>query len=109
MMIDAHLHTVRRQGLPRDESGDNYASPQKQIEIMDETGIDRGILLPGVSPECRKQYSTNEDILDVCADYPDRFIPFCNIDPRSESNSAASDHSRQLLYYRERAAKAWAR
>lgn len=101
MMIDAHLHTVRRQGLPRNEAGDNYCSPEKLIEIMDATGVDKGIVLPGVSPECRRQYSTNEDILDVCAAYPERFIPFCNIDVRSEGNSPGANHSRQLTYYKE--------
>ncbi|MFP4029912.1 MAG: amidohydrolase family protein [Candidatus Brocadiia bacterium] len=105
MMIDAHLHTVRRPGVPRNKSGDNYASPGTLIEIMDDTGVDKGILLPGVSPECRKQYSTTEDVLDICREYPDRFIPFCNIDPRSESNSPDSDHSRQLMYYKEKGCK----
>ncbi|MFW6155356.1 MAG: hypothetical protein ACOC95_09075 [Planctomycetota bacterium] len=69
---------------------------------MDRTGVDTGVLLPGVSPECRKQYSPTEDILELRAAYPARFIPFCNIDPRAEGNSPAADLSRQLLYYRDR-------
>jgi len=105
MMIDAHLHTVRRQGLPRNEAGDNYCSPEKLIEIMDSTGVDKGVLLPGVSPECRKQYSPTEDILEICAGRPDRFIPFCNIDARAEGNSPAANHSRQLTYYKDRGCK----
>ena len=105
MMIDTHLHTVRTHGLPRNDTGDNYCSPEQLIEIMDRTGVDKGVLLPGVSPECRKQYSPTEDILDICAAYPDRFIPFCNIDARAEGNSAAADLSRQLRYYAERGCK----
>ena len=75
MFIDIHLHTVPRHGLPRSADGDNYATPADLIAIMDRTGVDRGVLLPGVSPDCRKQYSPTEAILDVCAESPERFIP----------------------------------
>lgn len=105
MFIDIHLHTVRWKSLPRDESGDNYASPEELIAKMDETGVDKGILLPGASPECATQRSTVEDILEICSKYPERFIPFCNIDPRAESNSPNSNLSRQLLFYKERGCK----
>ena len=105
MLIDCHLHTVIRKGLPRNDSGDNYATPEELITMMDRTGVDQGVLLPGINPECRKQYSPTEDILDVAANYPGRFIPFCNIDPRAENNSPDSDLSRQLRYYRERGCK----
>jgi len=105
MFIDIHLHTVRRKGLPRDESGNNYATPEELMGMMKKIGIDKGILLPGTIPECRKQFSTNEDILDVCARYPERFVPFCSIDPRAEGNSPMSNLSRQLLYYKKEGCK----
>ncbi|MDO9465070.1 MAG: amidohydrolase family protein [bacterium] len=105
MFIDVHLHTTRKKSLPRNEKGDNYASPEELIEMMDRAGVDKGILLPGVNPECRKQFSTVEDIMDVCEKYPDRFIPFCNIDPRAEKNSPDADLSRQLLFYKEKGCK----
>lgn len=105
MFIDCHLHTVTRKGLPRNDSGDNYATPEELITMMDRTGVDKGVLLPGTNPECRSQYSPTEDILDVTAKYPDKFIPFCNIDPRAESNSPAANLSRQLCYYKERDCK----
>jgi len=100
MFIDIHLHTVRRKSLPRNAKGDTSALPEELIAIMDRTGVDKGVLLSGVSPECRKQFTTVEDILDVCEQYPDRFIPFCNIDPRAEGNHPQSDLSRQLLFYK---------
>jgi len=102
MFVDCHLHTVPKPGLPRSADGDNYASPAELIEMMDRTGVDRGVLLPGTSPECRKQYSPTELILDVCDEHPDRFFAFCNVDPRAESNSPQADLSRQLEYYRSR-------
>lgn len=104
MFVDIHLHTVKKTGVPR-AAGDNYATPEQLIGMMDAAGVDRGILLPGVSPECRTQYSPTEDILDICGQYPERFMPFCNIDPRAESNSAAADLSRQLEYYKSRGCK----
>ena len=105
MFIDDHLHTVRIKSLPRNKEGDNYASPEELIIIMDKTGVDKGILLPGASPECSSQRSTVEDILEVCEKYPNRFIPFCNIDPRAETNSPDADLSRQLLFYKEKGCK----
>jgi len=104
MFIDAHLHTGRKKSLPRPD-GSNYASPEELILMMDRTGVDKGILLPGASPECRCQVSTVEDILDVCKKYPERFIPFCNIDPRAEANSPESDLSRQLNFYKRQGCK----
>ncbi|MBU0713872.1 MAG: amidohydrolase family protein [Verrucomicrobia bacterium] len=105
MFIDCHLHTRLKDGLPRLDNGDNYATPEELVAMMDRTGVDKGVLLPGINPECHKQYSPTEDILDVAVKYPDRFIPFCNIDPRAESNSPDANLSRQLCYYKKRGCK----
>jgi predicted TIM-barrel fold metal-dependent hydrolase len=105
MFVDMHLHTIRTQGVPRADGGDNFATPEELIGMMDAMGVERGVLLPLVSPECRTQYLPTEDMLDVCEEHPERFIPFCNIDPRGESNSAAADLSRQLEYYKSRGCK----
>lgn len=102
MFIDAHLHTVRRKSLPRDAAGSNFATPEELIGMMDRTGVDRGILLPGASPECSYQRVTCEDVLEVCEAYPDRFYPFCNVDPRAGSNSPDADLSFHLNYYKDR-------
>lgn len=105
MFYDCHLHTRTKDGLPRDATGDNYATPEELIAIMDATGVEKGVLLPGVNPECRKMYSPTEDILDVVQRYPKRFIAFCNIDPRAETNSTDADFSRSLEYYKRRGCK----
>lgn len=100
MFIDAHLHTVRRMGLPRDAVNSNFATPDELIGIMDRTGVDRGILLPSSSPEGCYQQVTTEDVLEVCETYPDRFHAFCNVDPRAGSNSPDADLSFHLNYYK---------
>jgi len=102
MFIDAHLHTVRTKGVPRNAQGANFATPEELITMMDRTQVDKGVLLPDISPECLHQASTTEDVLEVCEQYPDRFIPFCNVDPRAERNSPEADLSRHLNYYKER-------
>jgi len=111
MLIDAHLHTVRRKSLPREMEDPeraayaHFATPEELIDIMDRTGVDMGVLLPVVNPEWIVQASTVEDILDICTQYPDRFIPFCNIDPRAGINSPDANLSHQILFYKEQGCK----
>ena len=102
MLIDSHLHTVIRKGLPRPGTGNTFATPDELIAMMDRSGVDKGILLPSISPECSFQRVTNEEILEVVRQHPDRFYAFCNIDPRSGSNAPDADLSYHLKYYRSR-------
>ena len=104
MFIDDHLHTVCKKYATRPEAC-NFASPEELIDLMDRTGVDMGVLLPVVHAECGLQYSTTENILDICRVYPDRFIPFCNIDPRWNHNSANTDFMPLLMYYKEQGCK----
>ncbi len=102
MFIDAHLHTILHRGLPRTAEGRNFATPEELIVMMDRTGVDKGILLPMVAPECGFQMTSNEEILEVVRQHPDRFHMFCNIDPRSGSNAPNADLSYHLKYYQSR-------
>ena len=97
MFIDSHLHTVLHKGLPR-TAGGNFATPEELIKMMDLTGVDKGILLPSTGVECGFQRVTNEEILEVVSQYPDRFYSFCNIDPRSGSNAPDADLSYHLCF-----------
>jgi hypothetical protein len=96
VFIDAHLHMVRRKGLPYNAAGATLATPKELIGMMDRTGVDRGILLPSPNVEA------SEDVLEACETYPDRFYPFCNVDLRTGSNSLYADLSFQLNYYKGR-------
>ena len=102
MFIDAHLHMIRRNGLPRNAEGSNFATPEELIDMMDRTCVDKGILLPSASPECSYQTASTEEILEVCETYPDRFYPFCDVDPRAGSNSPDANLSFHLNYYKGR-------
>jgi predicted TIM-barrel fold metal-dependent hydrolase len=76
-LIDAHTHVgqVRQYELP--------VTPERMIEYMDSFGVDRAVLFPLESPEGSAYYITTREVLAAAAQYPDRLIPFCSIDPRS--------------------------
>ncbi|KPK84065.1 MAG: hypothetical protein AMJ81_06655 [Phycisphaerae bacterium SM23_33] len=99
MFIDIHVHTRRRPGLPRDGKP-AYATPEQLIARYDAIGVERAVLLPGVSPECARQIQSVEEVLEICQDCGGRFIPFCNVDPRQLSNSSQAPLGELLEFYR---------
>ena len=96
MFIDVHCHAYRKP-VP---FVCQFCTAEQVIQRYDEAGIERGAILPIVSPEIYLPQA-NEDILDMCAQYPDRLIPFCNIDPRALTNSADAPLDRLLRYYKD--------
>jgi len=100
MFIDIHAHAYRKP-VPFVVQ---FCAAEQLIARYDEAGIEKGALLPIVSPEIYLPQA-NEDILDMAEQYPDRFIPFCNIDPRALTNSADAPLDRLLRYYRDQGCK----
>ena len=78
-----------------------FATPEQLIVRHNELGIEKAVLLPLVSPEVYLPQS-NEEILDMAAAFPDRFIPFCNVDPRALTNSPDAPLDRLLRHYKDR-------
>jgi predicted TIM-barrel fold metal-dependent hydrolase len=101
MFIDIHTHTRRVPGPPRDD-GSTYATPEQLIERYDAIGVERAVLLPGVGPECATVPQSNQEVLDICEAFPGRFIPFCNVDPRSMTNSPTAPLERLLGFWRQK-------
>jgi predicted TIM-barrel fold metal-dependent hydrolase len=95
-MIDIHTHlgrSVQRGEAPVDEN--------ELLRRMDELGIEKAVILArGISPECSFFHFTNEDVIAVCRRHPDRFIPFCKLDPRNGANSPDTDFSWVLAEYK---------
>ena len=89
MFIDIHTHTYLYPCPPQD-GRTQFCTPEQVLARYDELGIDKGIILPLIGPE---EYlpQSNQEVLEICRKYPDRFIPFCNIDPRGIHNSEQSD------------------
>lgn len=75
-LIDVHTHVGRLlHDLPPNR-------PEDLIESMDALGIEMAAVLAVESPEELDFYVTTEQVLEACALYPDRLIPFCSVDPR---------------------------
>jgi len=87
-MIDIHTH-MGRFGLHDEPTVDE----NELLRQMDALGIERAVVLPlGMTPECFMLYGYNEVVIEAYRRHPNRFIPFCNIDPRS-NNSPDTDFS----------------
>jgi len=106
MLIDIHVHTcrVRHPKLTR-TNGSRYPTPDELIAMMDRAGIDRAAVMSTPSPEVRYSLVPPEETLAICADYPDRLIPFCNADPRFLTNSAEANFLPLLEAFVEMGAK----
>lgn len=100
MFIDIHAHAYRKP-VPFVVQ---FCTAEQLIQRYDELGIEKGVILPIVSPEVYLPQA-NEDILDMAEQYPDRLIPYCNIDPRALSNSADAPLDKLLSYYRDKGCK----
>lgn len=97
MFIDIHAHAYRRP-VPFVVE---FCTAAELIERYDGASIEKGVLLPIVSPEIYFPQA-NEDILDMAAQYPDRLIPWCNIDPRVLTNASDAPLDRILRYYKDK-------
>lgn len=100
MFIDMHGHAYRKPcPFPN-----RFATMDEMLAIYDRDGIRRAVLQPLVGPETYLPQS-NDDILEMVELHPDRFIPFCNVDPRALTNSCDAPFGDLLRYYRDRGVK----
>ena len=99
MFIDIHSHAFR---IKPPKLG--FSTPAELIKRYDEMKVDMAVLLPVVSPEIYFPQSC-EDIIEMYENNPDRFIAYCNIDPRSLRNSPNSDFYSILEYYKGKGCK----
>lgn len=100
MLIDVHGHIGRV--LPDRRE---FVDVTNLIAKMDAWGIDRTCVLAlSEHPEGAYLESDTEDVIAVCARYPDRLTPFCLIDPRY-GNRADMDFTHLLEEYTARGCK----
>lgn len=105
MFIDIHVHARRQPGFPRNWLGETFATPEQLISMYDERSIDTGVILPMVSPEGLRVPQSLENVLLTCEEYPGRFIPFCNLDPRMITNTPDAPLGEFLLFYQDKGCK----
>lgn len=96
-MIDIHMHIGRLYAFEPKPLIASYL-----LRFMDAHGIEKAALLPIESPEETHYYVTTDYVLRACKRHPDRFIPFCNMDPRRGSSDTSTDFLGILSEYRDR-------
>ncbi len=80
--IDIHMHIGKIIfGKPRLTTRDILLK-------MDELNIEKACLLPIENPEETDYYVTTAQVIAAARRHPDRFIPFCNVDPRRREASS---------------------
>ena len=105
--IDIHAHVEPFPQYAPKYRGTNLTKvgPSELIGIYDKLGIEKGVLLPLVSPEAATNTSSNESIKYVVDQSPERFLWFCNVDPRALDNSKDSNLGYLLEHYMSLGAK----
>ena len=89
-MIDFHAHmgVLNREGRPDRPNLDAAGL----VQLMDQRGLDRAVLLPLESPDWGGGYFLCEQALEVRDRYPDRFFVFACADPRYPQAPAFIDY-----------------
>ena len=100
MFIDIHVHTNARPAPIRAQGHVTYASPEYLLTRYDVLGIERAVILPTTNPECALQIQSAEEAIETAEAWPERFIPFCNLDPRMGQNDANADLEILAAYYK---------
>jgi len=105
--IDIHAHAT---GFPQyapahPGSGYRMVCAEEVIGFYDKLNIEKGLLLPLISPEAQWLQIGVEETKTVADSHPDRFVWFCNVDPRAAQNSPEADLSYLLEHYKGLGAK----
>jgi predicted TIM-barrel fold metal-dependent hydrolase len=104
MRLDIHAHVSAFNGVKSVSYDRNLLGVEEQIRLMDMQGIDKAVILPMGYAECPYESQSIGEILYICEQYPGRFIPFCNIDPRLPMRPdlvEAKHFVKQLSRYKE--------
>ncbi len=102
MFIDCHVHALETPTCVHPQTGKQLIStPEVLIERYDAVNIEKGVILPIASSDSTYFTQSNEEVMRMAAKYPDRFIPFCNIDPRAMGNTGSAPLVPILQYYKD--------
>lgn len=99
--IDIHAHLAAfPEFFPPNGNGTKTITPEQLLEIYDRLNIEKGILLPLAACEAMASPITSEGCAAIARQYPDRFLWFCGVDPRTGRNMANTDLSVYLNHYK---------
>jgi len=104
--IDLHCHVIQYpQYTPTSLRGQQLLSVEQQLEVLDKLDTEIGVLLPCVSCEAQWLLNTNESYKSIVDANPERFMWFCNIDPRMAQYNSKTDLSFFINHYKSLGAK----
>lgn len=104
--IDIHAHaTAFPEYAPPFRWGGRFCSAEEVIKIYDEINVEKGVLLPISAAEGQLTPMTSEAIKFISDKHPDRFLWFCNVDPRAMDNNSETDFEDILSFYMNLGAK----
>jgi len=99
--FDVHGHCSYFHGYPA-FGLDTICNPEQLLKFYDMHGVDRGVLLPCVNPEASVEVQSIFDVLKM-AEECDRFVPFCNVDPRVyPNNMSTTPYGDMLKFYKDK-------
>ena len=99
--VDIHAHATESP-FPKMGGHQMLCQPEELIAHYDRLGVEKGCLLGLGNPENFIGGMSTESILRLCARYPDRFIPGCNVDPRCCGNDPSVPLGDMIKGYRDR-------
>lgn len=110
MIIDIHTHITygRHPQFVKLLAEDRKAFPASALlKAMDADGIDVSVLLPLVNPENDAYLGVagNIECIETAKRHPDRFIAFCNIDPRCMYNTPDARLDKMMRLYKDMGCK----
>jgi uncharacterized protein len=104
MIIDIHTH-ITFGNFPEFNTmlGREPFTADILLKKMDDEGIDKSVLLPMVNAECFDAFAIagNQECIEAARKHPDRFIPFCDVDPRMRMNTSVEEFMPLLMAYKE--------
>jgi predicted TIM-barrel fold metal-dependent hydrolase len=105
--IDIHAHVTPNKDLIPPNMFTKYplVDDADLLGFYDKLNIEKGVLLPLVSPEFHFFVCTSQEAKLMVDKHPDRFIWFCNIDPRNCGHDPKADLSKLLMFYKNLGAK----
>lgn len=104
--IDIHAHaTAFPQYAAPNVDGYRMPCAEEIFTFYDRLNIEKGVLLPILSPEATSLPMSNENCKWIADQHPDRFVWLCNVDPRAIHNNPESDLSFLLEHYQKLGAK----
>lgn len=104
--IDIHSHAWPfAEYMPPVYNGERLISPEQLLAFYDKIGIEKSVLLPISAPEGLVTPTPSENAKYLSDKYPDRFLWFCNVDPRAWTNRETTNLYSLLEFYKSIGAK----